>query len=105
VDEVAGWQARARDRIAHALADVLTSAQAVTLQMSPGLGSPTTGVSTQAVGAAADIGAHLLEAAVQALDEGRDLHRGWADRLAELPYRGAPDTGPGRFDATIQLSH
>jgi hypothetical protein len=103
VDEVADWQARSRYRIARVLADVLSSAQAVSLRAATGLGAAP-GPSAEVL-AAADIGAHVLVAAADALDEGRDLHRAWDERLAELPYRGPVDAGPGRFDATIRLSH
>ena len=103
VDEVADWQARSRHRIARVLADVLSSAQAVSLRAATGLGAAP-GPSAEVL-AAADVGAYVLAAAADALDEGRDLHRAWDERLAELPYRGPVDAGPGRFDATIRLSH
>jgi hypothetical protein len=103
MDEVADWQARSRHRIARVLADVLGSAQAVALRAATG---PSAGPGASAeVLAAADIGAHVLVATADAIDEGRDLHRAWDERLAELPYRGPVDAGAGRFDATIRLSH
>ena len=102
VDDVADWQARSRDRIARALADVLSSAQAVTLRMQSASGS---GSGAGRVEAAADVGAHVLAAAADALADGHDVHRAWADRLDELPFRGPLDAGPGRFDTAIRLSH
>ena len=102
VDDVAVWQARSRDRIARALADVLSSAQAVTLRMQSASGS---GSGAGRVEAAADVGAHVLAAAADALADGHDVHRAWADRLDELPFRGPLDAGPGRFDTAIRLSH
>jgi hypothetical protein len=99
VDEVAAWQARARGRIARALADVLSSAQAVSLRAAAGKAGE------GAVLAAADAGAHLLAAAADALTDGRDLHHAWSDRLTELPYRAPNDSGPGRFDTAIHLRH
>ena len=102
VDDVADWQARSRDRIARALADVLSSAQAVTLRMQSASGSGSGGGRVEA---AADVGAHVLAAAADVLADGRDVHRAWADRLDELPFRGPLDAGPGRFDTAIRLSH
>ena len=101
VDEVADWQSRSRDRIARALAAVLASAQTVRLRARTG---PGPGSATE-VSAAADIGAYVLAAAAQALQEGRDLHRGWHERLAELPYHASAEVGSGRFEATIRLHH
>lgn len=101
VDEVADWQSRSRDRIARTLAAVLASAQTVRLRARTGAGS---GSATE-VSAAADIGAYVLAAAAQALQEGRDLHRGWHERLAELPYHASAEVGSGRVEATIRLHH
>lgn len=104
VDDVAGWQGRSRDRIARALAGVLSSAEAVTLCAAGGL-RPTPGPAPGEVLAAAEIGAHILAAAADALTDGQELTRAWAPRLAELPYRGPAGGGSGRFDAAIRLVH
>jgi hypothetical protein len=96
VDAVAEWWRRVRGDVAVALAEVLTSAQAVALSAAQS--------GPDAVSAAADIGAHVLAAAARAHDAGYDLLGSWAGRLDELPYR-APEVGPARFDATIDVHH
>lgn len=98
VEEVARWYRRSRDRIARAIAEVLGSAQAVTVRTRHA-GHPTS------VGAAADIGAHVLEATAESLDDGRGLSSDWSSRVAEVTFRAPVETGPGRFDAAIRLSH
>jgi hypothetical protein len=101
VDEVARWQQRSRDRIAGALADVLTSAQAVSIRAA----ASAPAVSASVVVAAADIGAWLLAAVAESLDEGHDLGTAWERRLVELPYQPAADVASTQFDATIHLNH
>ena len=94
-EDVARWQQRCRDHLARALGEVLTSAEAVAVRLA----------APEAVRAAADIGAWVLSAAVEALADGRDLHRRWSERLGEVHYRTPVDAIPGRLDATIHLRH
>jgi len=92
-DDVADWSARSRERLARALADVLTSAQAVTVR-----------TGTSPAPAAADIGVRLLGAVAEAVAEGTDGHRRWASELGELPYECSP-TGadPPRWNGTVEV--
>jgi hypothetical protein len=96
VDSVAEWWRESRGSMAVALAEVLTSAQAIELSAAQR--------DAEAVPAAADIGAHVLAAAARAHDAGYDLLGSWSRRLDELPYR-APEVGAARFDATIDIHH
>jgi hypothetical protein len=96
VDEVADWWRESRGLMAAALAEVLTSAQAVTM----GAGSTDDGLR-----AAADIGAHVLAAALRAHDAGHDLVGRWVGRLDEVPFRAPAITGPAEFEATIDVRH
>jgi hypothetical protein len=93
-DEVADWCRRSRDRLARALATVLTSAEAVTVRS-----GPPTGV----VVAAADIGAHVLAAVDEAVAAGRALHDRWQPNLSEAVFHRSADPGPARLDATIDV--
>jgi hypothetical protein len=84
LDDVAGWLARGRRELAGALAECLGSAQAATLRTPPVPGAPT----TRAAVAAADIGARLLAAVADLVDDGQRTLDAWAGRLDELRYRG-----------------
>jgi hypothetical protein len=104
LDAVADWQQRSRDHLARALADILTSGQAVTLRLGQAGRLDQAGLLDQdgrleqdgrlggagaegpVVTAAADIGARVLAAAAEALDTGTDLGSVWADRLTEVSY-------------------
>ncbi len=55
-----------------------------------GVGAGAVGARDGAVRAAATIGAHVLRAAVQALDDGEAVLARWDGHLDELPYRPAP---------------
>jgi hypothetical protein len=98
VDEVGEWQQRSRDRMARALAEILVSAQAVTITAQPRGGE----VSLDAVIAAADIGAYLLNVAASAIGDGHDLHRSWEAELSELAFQPAGPRGP-RPEGSIDL--
>jgi hypothetical protein len=87
VDNVASWSVTLRERLAMAVADALTSNEAVVLRSAP----PD---STTASGAAAAVGATVLEPVAEAMRDGADLHDEWSSRLAELFYRGPVETGP-----------
>jgi hypothetical protein len=113
VDAVADWYAGARDRLAHCLADVLSSRQAITVRSQPALGGGlaeimrdggTGDALATAVRAAADIGVAVLGVAEDAVARGGELHRRWAPELSELTYRAPVHTEPTR-DGTIRLHH
>lgn len=91
LDDVSGWLTRARRELAGALAECLGSAQAGAvrgLQASVHLaGTPTP---REAVVAAATIGAHLLAAVAEIIDDGQRTLDDWADRLSDLPYPAVP---------------
>jgi hypothetical protein len=102
LDDVAGWLARGRRELAGALAECLGSAEAATLHGLPPPGpatphEPAPGAATgrEAVAAAAGIGAHLLAAVADIIDDGQRTLDVWAGRLDELPYRGATPPGVG----------
>jgi hypothetical protein len=116
VDAVADWYAGARDELAHCLADVLGSRQAITVRSQAALGgglaevmrdrnAASTGDGlTTAVRAAADIGVAVLGVAEDAVTRGGELHRRWAPELSELNYRAPVHTEP-MSDGTIRLHH
>ncbi|GAA1761867.1 hypothetical protein [Luedemannella helvata] len=96
-DDVAAWWDESRAAVAAALAEVLTSAQAITVTTGPAT------VTTDVLRAAADIGAHVLDAVAAAHEAGHGLLRGGAD-LGELPF--APGADPQRrVDATVDVHH
>jgi hypothetical protein len=86
LDDVAAWLIRARREVAGAVAVCLGSAEAATLSGAPSA-SP-----RDAVLAAATIGAHILEAVAEVVDDGQRTLDAWAGRLDELPYRPSPST-------------
>jgi hypothetical protein len=99
VEDIALWYERSRDRIARALGEILSSAQVVAVRTHHA-GHPV------AVGAAADIASHVLDAAAVALDDGCALPPGgWSPRMAEVTFRAPTDTGPRGYDAAIHLNH
>lgn len=107
-EQAADWVQDARDRMARALADVLSSTQAVQLRGAPGSGGvdeltrAPAGVPAATVLAAADIAVWLLAAAEEALVAGQDLHARFAGELGEVPFV-APEHGPTRIHATVRL--
>jgi hypothetical protein len=102
MDDVADWCRRSRDGLARTLAEILASAQAVTVQSHPDLADlAAVRVPVTAVAAAADIGARVLTAAAEAVAEGEALDRRWRPGLPELAFRR---TGfPIRRDDTIEV--
>jgi hypothetical protein len=99
-DRVADWWDDSRAAVATALAEVLTSAQAITVSTAPALagdGQPPAAV----VVAAADLGAHVLTAVLAAYDAGQAVLEGAGD-LSELTFRPATDP-TRRPDVTIEL--
>lgn len=103
VEGLADWQQELRDKLARALAEVMTCGQAVTLRSHTVRPADVAGLSN-AVVAAADIAAVLLGVAEDAVGAGRDVVRAAAGGLDELPYRaGEPgdrvaDSGTIRLD-------
>jgi hypothetical protein len=95
LDDVAAWLARARRALAGRVAQCLGSAEAVTLRSVPDTVPRT-------VAAAATVGAHLLGAAAEVLDDGQAVHDRWAGRLAELVYR--PPSAAALSSAHLELS-
>jgi hypothetical protein len=122
VEGVADWCRRSRDGLARALAEVLASAQAVTVRSHPELAGfasaslvprPDVGsryladlavprVPVAAVAAAADIGARVLAAAAEAVTDGEALDRRWRPALHELAFRRTAEA-PVRRDDTIEV--
>jgi len=100
-EAVADWFCRSRDGMAMALADVLASAEALTMR-SPA--HPESTVAAGVVTAAADIGAHVLSAAAMARAAGHDLLYDSQGRLDLLVYRAPALSQRYRFDTTIDLS-
>ena len=104
LEEVADWCRRSRDGLARTLAEILASAQAVTVRSHPdlsGFASAAVRVPVAAVAAAADIGARVLAAAAEAVADGEALDRRWRPGLQELAFRR---TGAGvRLDDTIEV--
>lgn len=80
LEELADWVRRSRRAVAVALADVLGSAEAVTLVTDLSPAGP----------AAARIAAHVLDPVAAACREGHELADEWHSRLAELPLHRAP---------------
>jgi hypothetical protein len=102
VDDVADWCRRSRDGLARTLAEIIASAQAVTVRSLPDVsGFAAVRVPVAAVAAAADIGARVLAAAAEAVADGEALDRRWRPGLQELAFRR---TGfPVRQDDTIEV--
>ena len=103
LDALAEWVTRSRRALAAALADALTSAEAVTLLTARAPDEPPAApgepVTEAAVGsAAARLAVHVLTPVAVACDEGRALSEDAAPRLSQLVYRPAVDaavTEPG----------
>jgi hypothetical protein len=114
LEALARWLSGLRGTLAGAVAEALTSAEAVVLRgvppLAPGalLGpltaGPSDGAGTGAVAqAAATVGAHVLAPVERALREGHDLHDEWAPWLAELPYRPPADLRAGGFTGITRV--
>ena len=107
LEELAGWMTRSRRRLAAALADVLGSAEAVTVLTGAPLSGPAVSRGAAPVGAApvgaaamgaaavgaaaARIAAHLLAPVAVACDEARALHDDWQPRLGQLVHQPPRD--------------
>lgn len=98
LNQTATFVDHSRQRIARALAEVISSRQALTLRAGLMLAGAAAGTS---VLAAADIGAHVLAAAGDALAQGRDLLAdGPLDELTFVPPAGA---GALSTDAALRV--
>jgi hypothetical protein len=102
-DAVANWYERGRSTVAAALAEVLTSAQAIAVRTSTVAASvsPVASVSPAAsVSAAADIASHLLDAVAGVIAAGEELPGLWAQRLGVVDFRPAEAAplAPGIID-------
>lgn len=97
-EELADWYVRAQRAMAATLAEVISSAHAVTLA------SGSIGPTDAAAGsAAADIGARVLQTAAEALDQGHDVERRWSQLVDETTLTPVDDAGPVRFDAGLRV--
>jgi hypothetical protein len=93
-ESVAAWFEQTRAAVAAALADVLTSAQAVAMK------SSAAGSLAGSATAAADIATYLLDVVAEAIAAGDDLPRIWRARLEQAPFGGAgvPEAAPHSID-------
>ncbi|HEX6968830.1 MAG TPA: hypothetical protein VF174_08495 [Micromonosporaceae bacterium] len=98
LDDLAGWVSSGRAALARTLAEVLVSAEAVTLVVGDGIDG---GPSVPA--AAAEIGARVLAPVAELHDRGEALRRQWAQRLDESIYRSSADVGV-RFDGPSRIT-
>jgi hypothetical protein len=110
LEQTAAWAVVARNRMAYALAEVLSSTQAVALRADPALSggfehlrSAGAAAPARSILAAADIGVHLLSAADDVLAEGRAVVDRWSGELTELGFL-APVHRSNRSDATLRLT-
>src|SRR5262249_3724961 len=100
-NEFAVWIKESRDRLAHALADAIGSAQAVAVR-SRGRLDPSG--ADRSVLAAADIGAWLLTAVVEARGAGealRDAPGRWEEAFYQPPPLDVPPPDTGTLRVTI----
>jgi hypothetical protein len=95
-EATADWYQQTRSQLARALADVLTSGQAVTIRASAA-------GSVDALRAAADIAQHLLDAVDDAIAAGDELTRAWAGQLDELPFTAPAEAVAVRSDSVVDL--
>lgn len=100
-DALADWVEGSRLTLARALADVLRSAEAVTVHAAtrPGVDSGRSGAH-----AAAEIAVRVLGVLGVAYDGAETLLRQWAPSLAETTWR-EPVTGPSRPGGTTRIGH
>jgi hypothetical protein len=96
-DAVAAWYEQTRSAVAAALADVLTSAQAVAIR------TAADGTLASSVSAAADIATHLLDVLASALATGEDLPLAWRGRLQRLDLASSGDAEPA--SRSIDVHH
>jgi hypothetical protein len=96
-DAVATWYEQTRSAVAAALAEVLTSSQAVAIR------TAADGTLASSVSAAADMATHLLDVVANALAAGEDLPQAWRGRLQRLDFPSAGDAEPA--SGAIDVHH
>ncbi|HZN16793.1 MAG TPA: hypothetical protein VFB84_01120 [Micromonosporaceae bacterium] len=101
---IADWLGAARDLVARALAEALTSREAVVLAGGSPAGRGTGPVPTEVMVAAADLAAWVLLALADAYDRGEGLLTGWTGRLAELAAPVPAAGAPAWPEATIEVT-
>ena len=99
LEDVAAWLGRARRELAGALAECLGSAEAATLHA--GSAEPAAGARGAAV-AAATLGAHVLAAAGEVLDDGQRTLDAWHGRLDEL-RQPVVDPSPASLGGQLEI--
>ncbi|HET8662143.1 MAG TPA: hypothetical protein VFM55_24560 [Micromonosporaceae bacterium] len=101
---IADWLGTARDLVARALAEAITSREAVVLAGAPPAGHGTGPVPAEVTAAAADLAAWVLLALADAYDRGEGLLAGWAGRLAELAAPVPAAEEPAWPETTIEVT-
>jgi hypothetical protein len=96
-DAVAAWYEEIRSSLAAALAEVLTSAQAVAIR------TAADGTLAASISAAADIATHLLDVVAGALAAGEDLPGTWRSRLQRRDF--APVSDADQASPAIDVHH
>lgn len=101
-DAVADWVAGTRAALARTLAEVLGSAEAVTVLGQPLPPAGAAHLAHPAGRAAAEIGARVLATVAAGYDDAEELLARWRPALAEAPYRAPSGAGPAP-EAAIRL--
>ncbi|HET8683739.1 MAG TPA: hypothetical protein VFM54_18015 [Micromonosporaceae bacterium] len=101
---IADWLGTARDLVARAVAEALTSREAVVLAGAPPAGHGTGPVPTEVMLAAADLAGWVLLALADAYERGEGLLTGWAGRLAELALPVPAADTPAWSETTIEVT-
>jgi hypothetical protein len=104
VDSLARWAEDLRGTLAMTIAEALISAEAVTLKAAPPMsfGAPAA-QSSAVIEAAATIGTRVLDALVEVVRVGHDLHDEWAPWLSELHYTAPAEAGPTGYGTTTRV--
>ncbi|MCW3844552.1 hypothetical protein ONA70_31185 [Micromonospora yasonensis] len=100
-DALADWVEGSRLALARALAEVLRSAEAVTVHVA---GRPGVDAGRAGALAAAEIAARVLGVLGVAYDGAETLLRQWAPSLAETSWRDRP-TGPSHLGGATRIGH
>lgn len=97
LDALESWQVAVRDTVARTLARVLGSVEAVRVWTA-------TGEQVRVATAAADIAVPVLDALIEAYQNGERLVRDWAERLGEVSYRPPTLDRSARPDGTTRVT-
>ncbi|MET7831558.1 hypothetical protein ABZS44_01870 [Micromonospora sediminicola] len=100
-DALAGWVESSRAALARALAEVLGSAEAVTVHAA---GRPGGEAGRVGASAAAEIATRVLSVLGVAYDGAETLLRQWGPSLAETTWRDRAATAP-RYGGTTRIGH